>query len=125
MNPDTITLLKQLCESREEFKATPITGDDTLNYHAFELFGSIIVLENYIGRHDNSREFLVLEGGFLRDCTSAEDAVVRAYDDEFYLLEDDNEVAVTFITQKDPCKHEGVLNGEVCEKCEEEVGADD
>jgi len=61
-------------------------------YHAFRLFNSIIIYSDFMCRIDNSREFLVYDEqtDTLRDTTELEDEIIREYDDNNYLNENDD-----------------------------------
>ena len=103
-----LVTLVTLIKARPEYKDTPIEGDDTLNYHAFNAFGTTIVLENYDGSRENNREFLIFTStkteDRLRPVTEIEDEILRAWDDEYPMLERDD---VEFICAKP--KDEGTV----------------
>lgn len=81
--------LAELIKKREAFQATTFEPGseeypEYLSYHARQLFDTVIVLEEFSSRHEDSTEWLIFNYRMdtLREATEEEDEMLRHYDQE-------------------------------------------
>jgi len=72
--------LKATIEEMPVFKDTKCKGEEYLTYHAVELFGTIIVREEWSSKMEDATAYYVFEGDVLRGATEVEDEILRCAD---------------------------------------------